>query len=114
VEENVTGCGYGYVIDKVPLREHQPTILLIAVVATASTSDLDACRRRKITVCKPELCAFVPEHAQRLILRCVVICLIFVPRLISAWHRAEQFCLLDYPTRPVRCNAELWLWNARA
>ena len=93
------------ITNKVPLRENAisrlPNLKLIAVAATGvDILDLDACRRRQITVCNVRNYAphSVPEHAITLML--ALRRNLFNLRAAvdsGAWKRAEQFCLLDYP-----------------
>jgi len=93
------------ITNKVPLREETisqlPNLKLIAVAATGvDILDLDACRRRQITVCNVRNYAphSVPEHAITLML--ALRRNLFNLRAAvdsGAWQRAEQFCLLDYP-----------------
>ncbi len=93
------------ITNKVPLRENTisqlPNLKLIAVAATGvDILDLDACRRRQITVCNVRNYAphSVPEHAITLML--ALRRNLFNLRAAvdsGAWQRAEQFCLLDYP-----------------
>jgi glycerate dehydrogenase len=93
------------ITNKVPLRENSisqlPNLKLIAVAATGvDILDLDACRRRQITVCNVRNYAphSVPEHAITLML--ALRRNLFNHRAAvdsGAWQRAEQFCLLDYP-----------------
>jgi len=93
------------ITNKVPLRENSisqlPNLKLIAVAATGvDILDLDACRRRQITVCNVRNYAphSVPEHAITLML--ALRRNLFNLRAAvdsGAWQRAGQFCLLDYP-----------------